>query len=198
MEAIIEKVVTGELSWSDVVLIASIAWLTQFVTWSVKQLWNWVNRRKQPNLHDSEVYKKYRDIFTQKFIEFIGKHDFEIPYRRNIFDLVEEALEYNRFQNPDFVFHDGKLEKQRQKTMDALTAFNEKILSETSCHELDSKLSCVPVRNNDPGQKERHRIISELNILASKLSSELKALNKACLKKFDQKRTPSDSSPPPG
>lgn len=195
MESVIEKAVNGDLAWSNVILIVLIVWLTQFITWAAKRLWIFILRKNQPNLHDLKVFQKYQNVFTQKVTDFINTHTFANPYLTDILDPVDEAFYYDRFNNPEFIFHDEKLEKQRKDTVKALSSFWDKLNKETFCLDSNTKYSNVPIRDNDPNQEYRDDVISEINILANELSEELKKFNKACLKKFDQKIS-TDNSPP--
>lgn len=80
--------------------------------------------------------------------------------------------------------------------IEALNTFWKKLNHETFCLDSNMAYSSVPIRENDPEQEKRDQIISEINDLATNLSSQLESFNKACLKKFDQKINVIDNSPP--
>ena len=138
-------------------------------------------------MHDFKVYKIYQEIFSQPILDFIKTHNFSNPYQLKIFNSIDEAIAYDRFSSPELSFHNNELEKKRIQMIDALIAFRNKLTIETFTLDNSTTLFNVPRKPNDYDEKERTRIILEINDLSTQLSSQLEAFNKACLKKFDQK-----------
>lgn len=196
MEDLFLKAVINEITWQQVVATVLLVWLTQIGTWVVKQLWNWFRHRSQPNLHDFRAHQKYQDIFSQTVTDFLRTHNFANPYRRDILDRIDEAYFYARFSSPEFLFHDNKLQKARNEMHASLDAFWKRLNHETFSLDSNIEFSNVPIRQNDLEQEQRDKIINDLNQLATGLIKSLDTFNKACLQKFDQKITITDSSPP--
>lgn len=187
MEDIVYKTMKGEIPWKNFVFIILVVWGTQIVTWLLKFYFIKIINCCKPNMHDFNVYEKYKQIFSQNILNIIKNHNFGDVFEISVFEPIINILCESKLNPPEYSFHDKKLEKKRNKMNETLNEFICKISIETFSNERNINYFSVPYKKDDPLDENRQKIIKKLNDLASKAFDNMQNMNEACLIKFDQK-----------
>lgn len=184
----IAQAVSGEISWSTLVFIVIFVGIILLLTWFSKKAGNFFVNLTKSNKHDLEVYKNYKTMFSQDFVDFLNIHNFEGAFQQNKITTVNNALDNDHFNQPEYTFHNSKLKKQSSKVINSLAVFfnymNQVVNGVIINGEVYLKISQTV---KDPDGEKRNMDVEKLNDLSSNIYSEWINLEKICLKKFDTK-----------
>jgi hypothetical protein len=186
MEQLWQSYVGGQLNWHQTILIIFLVWATQLITWGAKKGYEAL---VLPNIHDQTVMSRIRGVFKTNILDFFRTHDLSVAFSNKILDPLGEALYYNRFESPDFKFHDNKLEGLRVQLLASVKAFWKSYTEDVSCVENNVELLQVHKTNErfDPERKKYIATVEKINTLAADIITKFDALTAAANKKFDKK-----------
>ena len=147
-------------------------------------------RWREPSTHDMQVFGRYRDLFDDQFIKLLKTHNFAVAFQGNILDGFHSFMFYGLNDEPDYQFHNRKLEKLRLKVAQQMKQF----LDEGTVHLDDTRNNgflkvLEPLHISEPGHKEYLYNIQKTNELATTLYKAFGNLHTARNKHFDTKVT---------